>query len=205
MTREEAITRLNLMFQVCSFIDDRCDGECGTCDKAIDMAISALSVIDQTKWERDTALATLEEHGIGLGEVATENSCTEPSDLISRAELIKRFKTFDEKYLTLDTICDEVQSAPIVSVPQGDLISRADIPYFSQFESTGNGQYEKIEVALRSDIEALPSVSAERVGEWIKQNDELKVSDYRCSICGHYQDDKTNYCSECGARMEDKE
>ena len=77
--------------------------------EALDVAISALSVIEQTKWERDTALATLEEHGIGLGQRA------EPSDLISRAELIKHFKTFNEKYLTLDTICDEVQSAPSVS------------------------------------------------------------------------------------------
>ena len=38
--------------------------------KALDVAISALSVIEQTKWERDTALATLEEHGIGLGQIA---------------------------------------------------------------------------------------------------------------------------------------
>ena len=82
MERKEARKRLELMFQACSFIDDRCDGECGTCDKAIDMAISALSVIEQTKWERDTALATLEEHGIGLGQKA------EPSDLISRADVI---------------------------------------------------------------------------------------------------------------------
>ena len=45
-------------------------------------------------------------------------------------------------------------------------------------------------------------VSADRPhGKWIGQNDELKISDYRCSICGYYQDDKTNFCPNCGARM----
>lgn len=36
--------------------------------EAMDMAISALSVLDQIRWERDIALETLEEHGIGLGQ-----------------------------------------------------------------------------------------------------------------------------------------
>lgn len=38
-------------------------------------------------------------------------------------------------------------------------------------------------------------------GEWIKQSEDLKISDYRCSVCGYYHDDKTNYCEDCGAKM----
>ena len=40
-----------------------------------------------------------------------------------------------------------------------------------------------------------------KTGEWIMQNEELKISDYRCSVCGRYQDDKTNYCPDCGTKM----
>lgn len=39
-------------------------------------------------------------------------------------------------------------------------------------------------------------------GEWIDQDfDDLKISDYRCNQCGHYQDDITNFCPNCGAKM----
>ena len=45
MTREEAITRLEMMFQECSFPQKRCKGDCCTCS----MAISALSKVDTTE------------------------------------------------------------------------------------------------------------------------------------------------------------
>lgn len=39
-------------------------------------------------------------------------------------------------------------------------------------------------------------------GKWISQeDDDLKISDYRCNKCGRYQDDITNYCPDCGAKM----
>ena len=88
-------------------------------------------------------------------------------DLISRAELIKRFKSFEETYLTLNTICDEVQSAPSVSVPQGDLISRSEavkalLSHFVPQTYTG----EDVEIAeklAKKIMSKVPSVSAERV------------------------------------------
>lgn len=43
--------------------------------EAIDMAIEALRhdvIFEQIKWERDTALQTLEEHSIGLGQKAED-------------------------------------------------------------------------------------------------------------------------------------
>ena len=44
-------------------------------NEALKMAIEALSaeaIFEQIKWERDVALQTLEEHGIGLGQKANE-------------------------------------------------------------------------------------------------------------------------------------
>ena len=68
MTRDEAIKRLEVHKK---FMDSR-----GVKTKeAIDMAIEALRhdvIFEQIKWERDTALQTLEEHSIGLGQKAED-------------------------------------------------------------------------------------------------------------------------------------
>ena len=39
-------------------------------------------------------------------------------------------------------------------------------------------------------------------GELIScENDDLKISNYCCNKCGYYQDDKSNFCPNCGADM----
>jgi len=49
---------------------------------------------------------------------------------------------------------------------------------------------------------AIKALEERQQGEWIDQDfDDLKISDYRCNQCGHYQDDITNFCPECGADM----
>lgn len=72
-------------------------------------------VFDQVKWERDTALQTLEEHGIGFAERAT-TSKTEtvdtptntptntPTDLISRQAAIEAMAPFDTNHELRDTL-----------------------------------------------------------------------------------------------------
>ena len=46
--------------------------------EAVDMAISALGVIDQYRWERDIAVEQLKELGYELGEkIRTDNSMTQ--------------------------------------------------------------------------------------------------------------------------------
>lgn len=86
-----------------------------------------------------------------------------------------------------------------------DLISRADV-----IEAVENLQTEQwidsdidynngLQSAI-AEIRAFPSTDRPS-GERIKQNDELKISDYRCSVCGRYKDDKTNYCPDCGTKM----
>lgn len=69
MTREEAIQYIDGLHceedfpytdTIADFVKER--------NEAIDMAIEALAVYPQFKWERDTAISQLEEYGIGFAE-----------------------------------------------------------------------------------------------------------------------------------------
>ena len=148
-----------------------------------------------------------------------------PTDLISRADAVAYplgFDHYDKENGSREFICgvesyrEYIQHLPSVSVESKateniydcDLISRADIVYHKQLEPMGNGQYEEVEVAYKSDIDGIPSVSAERVGEWELCKDidgEYGI----CSVCGNDADfshygKPYHYCPNCGARMENK-
>ena len=64
MTREEAIRRFENMKKILSVPNSDAERTI----EAIDMAINALAVFPQYKWERDVALKQLEEYGIGFAE-----------------------------------------------------------------------------------------------------------------------------------------
>ena len=54
-------------------------------------------------------------------------------------------------------------------------------------------------------IENAPSADVVEVrhGEWIDDNTwSADMLHYRCSICGNYEGCKTNFCSNCGAKMD---
>lgn len=39
-------------------------------------------------------------------------------------------------------------------------------------------------------------------GEWWNmQDDDLKISDFKCSVCNYWSDGDYNYCPNCGAKM----
>lgn len=51
-------------------------------------------------------------------------------------------------------------------------------------------------------IEPTKNVKPTVRGEWIScEDDDLKISEYQCSICGYYMDDKTPFCQMCGSDM----
>ena len=78
-----------------------------------------------------------------------------------------------------------------------DLISRAKVLNVVQNADDGNIPYE----VIKDIIQGLPSVSAERVGEWLDVENEPYCE---CSVCGSYidnLDDDYAFCPRCGSKM----
>ena len=154
MTREEAIKWLKIL-QTSTLIY-------GEHAEAIDMAISALSAIDEA--ESSAKICDIcQFRGLkGNAECCYSAQQTEPSDLISRADAIKALSEYYEYSIRM---VDEIT----------DLLN------------------------------SIPSVSAERVGEWIKGvidfTDGSHCYGYKCSICGFETLNEPNYCEVCGAKM----
>ena len=91
-----------------------------------------------------------------------------------------------------------------------DLISRADaveaiIKRLQDWVCYSNKEYRRGLYECKDIIHALPSVSAERSGEW-----QRKLAHYtdgshgyilKCSVCEEEWLSETNYCPNCGAKM----
>lgn len=89
----------------------------------------------------------------------------------------------------------------------GDLIRRADIEYHTQLEARGNGQYEEVEVAYKSDIDNLPPVTpTERTGKWAvayldHESIGVRPKTLYCSECNWLTSVPSAWCPNCGAKM----
>ena len=87
-----------------------------------------------------------------------------------------------------------------------DLISRQavlDLAYTIKTDDYSDNQL--LDIVEIDDIKALPLVKPqERTGEWIENAPEYQNIDppYICSECGNFHLRKTNYCDQCGAKME---
>ena len=59
-----------------------------------------------------------------------------------------------------------------------------------------------------SDIDVLPRADVVEVihGRWVYEPVEFTYEkDIKCSVCGEYVNSATNYCPNCGAKMDLKE
>lgn len=77
------------------------------------------------------------------------------------AQMRPRFKDDTEIAEALDLAIEALGDAE--SATTTDCISRADIEYHTQLEANGNGQYEEVEVAYKSDIDNLPPVNQKQI------------------------------------------
>lgn len=130
---------------------------------AIEMAIKAIRhdvIFEQIKWERDVALDTLEEHGIGLGQKAQNVYNLHKGDLISREDAIDAIcKTWC--YTTYNMCphvddgyckgCDEIEA--VDALPSAEY-SNAKTQNSSQETQKLNGDLISREEVLRAIITA---------------------------------------------------
>jgi len=219
MTREEAIDILNGMFcSLCSLQHPRRSHDENLTklremrEEAIDMAISALSVLDQIKWERDAALTTLEEHGIGLGQKAEpkekpkekkdddtllkadsedvkEQKSKLDGDVISRQWLLDLYGDYigdngDTKYhVPLEVVRQNIIDAPSAEAEPTVIRSRTLMPTKDFNEWAKRVREENGENVIVIPCDA--ELADRPKGEWIYHVDDLfpGESTQECSIC----------------------
>lgn len=89
------------------------------------------------------------------------------------------------------------------------LIDANLIQYEPMLSPKGNGQYEEVLVAYKSQIDDLPTIEErKKKGKWIAQN-EKGIPLWKCSCCGQLIYSGTEYeriafhayCNRCGADM----
>ena len=195
MTREEAITELKLIGYVTTWKDRR---------EAIDMAISALTEAENGC---DGCL-----YEVSDGSLFPCNIC--------RLNYGCKYEKDDSNNIT-ESPNDVVETDDEVIEPS-DLISRAKAikEIETRFEMVLPREHDEYDLGYQhgigiaiETIEEVPSVSAERVGEWEHWgspfSDESEVVDtIVCSVCGaRFIEPKDepkgeyNYCPNCGAKM----
>ena len=82
-----------------------------------------------------------------------------------------------------------------------DAISRAEALKYSHIEYDDDGEGHRVVYA--EDIEELPSVTPQpKTGHWNRVVDKAGHWVWECDKCGWQQRFNTNYCPDCGAKME---
>ena len=96
------------------------------------------------------------------------------------------------------------------------MIDAEAIQYEPMLSAKGNGMYEDVMVAYKSQIDDLPTIER-KTGEWEEREvSSDKVIDEwqsaRCSVCGKYHTtpymyyfDSFSFCPNCGADMRGKQ
>lgn len=83
------------------------------------------------------------------------------------------------------------------------LIDADLIQYEPMLSPKGNGQYEEVSVAYKSQINDLPTIERKK-GKWIKGIGENGVTTSLFCSCCYYENphwDDWNFCPGCGADM----
>ena len=183
-------------------------------DEVIDLKGQGTIVTMSIKRAKERVIKTLRAEPSDL--LTHEEAWTQiGSDLISRADAIKAIKGHDERTKT-DTLDDtdigysaglDMAIEIINKMPSVSAVSREEYDALCTkwIEAEQRADYYDVD----GDDIASGCVSAERVGEWQYEKMVMPLSNhtkdsYRCSVCHTHWDCETNYCPNCGARMENK-
>lgn len=84
------------------------------------------------------------------------------------------------------------------------LIDADSIQYEPMLSAKGNGMYDDVMVAYKSQIDDLPTIEERKEGHWISLDDfrgKYNTCGYKCSECSEHSDYEENYCPNCGTIM----
>lgn len=86
-------------------------------------------------------------------------------------------------------------------------IKYSDIPFYiiETEERCHNDKWtETHEIAYKAEIDQIPAADVAPVkhGQWVFYHYELYGCYYECSNCKYESNKKTNYCPNCGAKMD---
>ena len=83
------------------------------------------------------------------------------------------------------------------------LIDAESIQYEPMLSAKGNGMYEDVMVAYKSQIDGLPTIEERKKGKWIEVTDHEIPIVCKCSVCEWRTKDYDwfDYCPNCGADM----
>ena len=137
------------------------------------MAIKALEQEPKETWSIKDVATTFERHGL----MTEQEPC---GDAISREELLKAIDTWD-RFGVDDT--NSLFRLDNLSLPHY-------VPYI---------HYDDVIKCIKG----IPSVNPQepKTGHWIDHQDGRWIY-AKCSECGTVHDTQTNYCPNCGAKME---
>ena len=126
------------------------------------------------------------------------------NDLISREALKEALnenalETSCGGMLFIDIINRIIDNAPTVPQDCSDC-KRYDFPYFTvSFDENKLKEIVQTEVIDKIKSGEIVLQDERPQGEWIY--DEDYINPYRCDKCNYHNDDKTNFCPNCGADM----
>lgn len=103
-----------------------------------------------------------------------------------------------------------VEASTMRLIDADALLQSYDVAWMVEYDETGCGVSRKA-IPVKS-IEEAPTIEAEPVrhGRWFGWHGDKRCKDgeyrhfryYECSECGRRSDIKTNYCPNCGAKMD---
>lgn len=87
-----------------------------------------------------------------------------------------------------------------------EIVESCEIPYNDGFDGSKLGLRFRINNRMLID-KATKDLEQQKTGHWVKIAPyPMQTHEYACSECGHETHDNTeNYCSDCGARMQEVE
>lgn len=137
-----------------------------------------------------------------LSSTENTNRC---EDAISRSDAIR----VASGYCHWSNIPKELAKLPSVNpIPCEDTISRQAVDKLIDELARAISDERcfiprgRSTATIMQDILDLPSVSTEKTGHWIEDENEMKVW---CSECGEENDECSKYCPNCGAKMQEVE